>query len=74
VAVTLVPASAGDAATIEGTVDTAVKNLDDARELAGDESQREGEPEAAVVDKGYHSNMVLLSLQQEGWRTYIAEP
>jgi transposase len=74
VAVTLVPASAGDTATIEGTLDAAVKNLDDAREAAGDESQREGEPEEAVADKGYHSKMVLLSLQQEGWRTYIAEP
>jgi transposase len=74
VAVTLVPASAGDTATIEGTLDAAVQNLDDAREIAGDESQREGEPEEAVADKGYHSKMVLLSLQQEGWRTYIAEP
>jgi len=74
VAVTLVSASAGDTATIEGTLDAAVQNLDDARELVGDESQREGEPEEAVADKGYHSKMVLLSLQQEGWRTYIAEP
>jgi transposase len=74
VAVTLVPASAGDTATIEGTLDAAVKNLDDAREMGGDESQRDGEPEEVVADKGYHSKMVLLSLQQEGWRTYIAEP
>jgi len=74
VAVTIVPASAGDTATIEGTLDAAVQNLDDAREGAGDESQREGEPEEAVADKGYHSKMVLLSLRQEGWRTYIAEP
>jgi transposase len=74
VAVTLAPASAGDTATIEGTLEAALKNLDDAREVAGDESQREGEPEEAVADKGYHSKMVLLSLQQEGWRTYIAEP
>jgi transposase len=74
VAVTIVAASEGDTATIEGTLDAAVQNLDDAREVAGDESQREGEPEEAVADKGYHSKMVLLSLQQEGWRTYIAEP
>jgi transposase len=74
VAVTIVPASAGDTATIEGTLEAAVKNLDDAREVAGAESQREGEPQEAVADKGYHSKMVLLSLQQEGWRTYIAEP
>ena len=74
VAVTIVAASAGDTATIEGTLDAAVQNLDDAREIAGEESQREGEPEEAVADKGYHSKMVLLSLKQEGWRTYIAEP
>lgn len=74
VAVTIVPATAGDTATIEGTLDAAVQNLDDASTLAGDGSQREGNPEEAVADKGYHSKMVLLSLAQEGWRTYIAEP
>lgn len=74
VAVTIGPATAGDTATIEGTLDAAVQNLDDASELAGDESQRDGNPEEAVGDKGYHSKMVLLSLAQEGWRTYIAEP
>lgn len=74
VAVTIAPASAGDTATIEGTLDAAVQNLDAAREGAGDESQREGEPEEVVADKGYHSKMVLLSLGQQGWRTYIAEP
>ena len=52
VAVTLVPASAGDTATIEGTLDAAVQNLDDAREIAGDESQREGDPEEAVGGQG----------------------
>jgi transposase len=74
VAVTLGPASAGDTATIEGTLDAAEQNLDDAREVAGDESKREREPEEVVADKGYHSKMVVLSLQQAGWRTYIAEP
>jgi transposase len=74
IAVTIVPASAGDTATIEGTLDAAVQNLDDAREVAGDESKRKGEPEEAVADKGYHSKMMILSLQQDGWRTYIAEP
>jgi transposase len=74
VAVTIAPATAGDTATLEGTLDAAVQNLDDASELAGDESQRDGNPEEAVADKGYHSKMVLLSLAQEGWRTYIAEP
>jgi transposase len=74
VAVTVVPASAGDTSTIEGTLDAALKNLDDARDLAGAESSRQEDPEEVVADKGYHSKMTLLSLQQEGWRTYIAEP
>ena len=39
-------------ATIEGGLDAAGKNLDDAREIAGDESQREGDLEEAVADKG----------------------
>jgi transposase len=74
VAVTITGATDGDTSTIEGTLDAAVKNLDDARKIAGDESNRTHEPEEVVADKGYHSKMVLLSLHQEGWRTYVAEP
>jgi transposase len=74
VAVTIAGGADGDTSTIEGTLDAAVKNLDDARELAGEESKRTGEPEEAVADKGYHSKRVLLALRQEGWRTYVAEP
>jgi transposase len=74
VAVTITGATDGDTSTIEGTLDAAVKNLDDARKIAGDESKRTHEPQEAVADKGYHAKMVILSLQQEGWRTYFAEP
>jgi transposase len=74
VAVTIAGGAEGDTSTIEGTLEATVKNLDDAREAAGDESKRCGEPEEAVADKGYHSKMVLLALRQEGWRTYVAEP
>jgi transposase len=74
VAVTVQGANQGDTATLEGTLEAAEQNLDDAREHAGDESKMNDEPEELVADKGYHSKMVLLSLELAGWRTYIAEP
>ena len=74
VAVTIQDATAGDTSTLEGTLDAAKQNLEDARKHAGDESKRTHEPEEAVADKGYHSKCVMLSLQLEGWRSYIAEP
>jgi transposase len=74
VAVTLQDATAGDTATLEGTLEAAEQNLEDAREHAGDESKRTHEPEEVVADKGYHSKSVMLSLQWAGWRSYVAEP
>jgi len=74
VAVTLQDATAGDTATLEGTIEAAQQNLDDAREHAGDESKRTHEPEEVVADKGYHSKSVMLALQLAGLRSYIAEP
>ena len=68
----LVPASAGDTATIEGTLDATLKNLDDARELAGEESDRQEAPEEVVADKGYHSKMTLLTPDSR-WRQGLAE-
>jgi transposase len=74
VAITLQDATAGDTATIEGTVEAAEKNLADAREKAGDESKRKHEPEELVADKGYHSKAVMLALEWLGLRSYVAEP
>jgi transposase len=74
VAMTLQDATAGDTATLEGTLEAAEQNLNDAREQAGDESKRAHEPEETVADKGYHSKSVMLSLELAGWRSYIAEP
>ena len=74
VAVTLQGATDGDTSTLEGTLEAAEKNLDDAREHAGEDSKRTHEPTEVVADKGYHSKMVMLSLQLAGWRSYIAEP
>jgi len=74
VAVTIQGANQGDTSTLEGTLEAAEQNLDGAREHAGDESQMADEPEEIVGDKGYHSKMVVLALEQAGWRSYIAEP
>ena len=74
VAVTLQGATEGDTSTLEGTLEAAKKNLDDAREHAGDDAKRTHEPTEVVADKGYHSKMVMLSLRLAGWRSYIAEP
>lgn len=64
----------GDTDTIEGTVEAAKENLEEARRFAGDESQQAGAPEEVVADKGYHSRAVMLALQLAGLRSYISEP
>lgn len=74
VAVTVQGATEGDTSTIEGTLEAANQNLDDARNHAGDESKMADQSEEVVADKGYHSKCVMLSLRLAGWRTYIAEP
>src|SRR5258708_15745511 len=74
VAMTLQHATAGDTATLEGTIEAAKKNLDDARKHAGDDSKRTHDPEEVVADKGYHSKAVMLSMALLGLRSYIAEP
>jgi transposase len=74
VAVTLQGATEGDTSTIEGTLEAAEQNLDEARKHAGEDSGMADEPENVVGDKGYHSKAVILALTLAGWRTYIAEP
>jgi len=74
VAVTLDGGTAGDTTTLEGTLEAAEQNLEEAREHAGKDSKRTHEPSEVVADKGYHSKMVMLALQLGGWRSYIAEP
>lgn len=73
VAVTLQGATEGDTSTIEGTLEAAEQNLDEARKHAGEDTKT-AEPENVVADKGYHSKAVILALTMAGWRTYIAEP
>jgi transposase len=74
IAVTLQGATEGDTSTIEGTLEAAEQNLEEAREHAADDSEMNLEPEEIVADKGYHSKAVMLALRLAGWRTYISEP
>jgi transposase len=74
VAATLQGANEGDTSTIEGTLEAAEKNLEEARKHAGDESKMAEKAENVVADKGYHSKAVMLALRLAGLRTYVAEP
>jgi transposase len=75
VGVTIQGGAQGDTATLEGTLEAAEKNLAEARAHAGEESKQQAEgAEEVVADKGYHSKSTMLSLQLDGWRTYVAEP
>jgi transposase len=73
-AMTIQGATEGDTSTIEGTLEAAEQNLDEARDHAGDESKMDDTSKEVVADKGYHSKCVILSLLLAGWRTYVAEP
>jgi transposase len=65
VALTLQPADAGDTSTIVNTLIEAHEALQEVCE---------GGVSEVVADKGYHSGELLQQLQEEGVRTYIAEP
>lgn len=65
VGLTLQPADAGDTSTIVNTL----LEADQALQAVTDTGVSE-----VVADKGYHSGELLQQLQDEGVRTYIAEP
>jgi transposase len=76
IAVTLQPATAGDTNTVCETLTQCGEHV---REVA---AKVEGEaellnpegPTELVLDKGYHSNDVLVFLQEVGVRSYCSEP
>jgi hypothetical protein len=68
VAVTLDGGTAGGTTTLEGTLAAAEQNREEAREHGGKDSKSTHEPSEVVADKGYHSKMVMLTLQLAGWR------
>jgi transposase len=78
VALTLQGADLGDTHTIGETLPEAGENIAATAaavncEEAGELVNPEG-PEEVVTDKGYHSNAVLMDLEQVEVRSYIPEP
>jgi transposase len=73
-AVTLQEAHLGDTTTIMETVIAATQNL---RDLADDKrTQDKIDPQwmsEAVADKGYHSNQIMLDLEEMNIRSYVSE-
>jgi transposase len=76
VAVEVHGAVEGDTSTVTDTIEEAEKNLDDVRtKLDPKDASKVAERATEFVgDKGYHSKMVLKTLDLAGYRTYISEP
>ncbi len=77
-AVTLQPATAGDTQTMPETLAQCGEHI---REVAADTSHEAGAegmnpegPAELVLDKGYHSNDVLMILKEVQVRSYCSEP
>jgi len=78
VAVTIQGADQGDSETVRETLAEAGEAIAEVacatnREEVGERVNPEG-PAEVVLDKGYHSNEVLLDLQQAEVRSYCSEP
>jgi len=73
VAVTLQDANAGDTSTIEKTLSEAEAQV---RRLMSKPALQESVTgvQEVVADKGYHSNGVLVHLEDAGLRAYVSEP
>lgn len=76
--ITVQGADQGDTATVVETLATAGEVIAQTAEAvnnekAGELVNAEG-PAELVTDKGYHSNAVLVNLEQAGVRSYIPEP
>jgi transposase len=72
VAVTVRGADQGDTSTIGKTLEEAKQQLDAVMEKA-DEVHPGGVSEV-VADKGYHSDRIMVQLEDEGLRSYVSEP
>jgi transposase len=74
VAVVLHAATAGDTQTVGETLCEAGENICSAAAASPAATVNPEGPAEAVLDKGYHSNEVLLTLKQWEVRTYCSEP
>jgi len=76
VAVTLSGGATHDTKTVEDTLEQADNNLAEAKSKSDDSSAErvsDGVKEV-VLDKGYHSNDVLMRLDESCIRSYVSEP
>ncbi len=73
--VTLHGGAKGDTKSLPDTLEKAQENLD---ELAEDpevgETLHDDAGREVVTDKGYHGNEMLVTLAEDGYRTYLSEP
>jgi transposase len=68
-------ADEGDTSTLGATLGDAVERLDEVAKSAKAAEKIDEEPVSELVaDKGYHSGAVLLNLEDNAVRSYIAEP
>ncbi len=76
VAVHLTGGARHDTKTVEKTLKEAEANLQDVRENADDKTAKciAKRIEEGVLDKGYHSNATLLTLEASEIRGYVSEP
>ena len=71
VGVTVQGADEGDTTTV---CDTLVEAADELEAVAAVTDGLTGVIENVVMDRGYHSNHVLVGLTEAGFRTFVAEP
>jgi transposase len=73
VAVTVQSADQGDTSTIGKTLEQAEEQLDAVMEKAEEQLHPDGLSEV-VADKGYHSDRIMVELEEQGLRSYVSEP
>ena len=75
VAVNLTHANEGDPASLPATLEEAMKNLESVASEPSAEHNLSGDLAREVVtDKGYHSNEVMVMLDEGEFRGYVSEP
>lgn len=76
VGVTLHGGSTGDTKSIDATLAAVDENLADVHKMVDDETSEQVSERVreAVTDKGYHSNAVMVGLEESEIRSYISEP
>jgi transposase len=74
VAVNLAPGDAGDTATVGQTLCEAGEQIATVASVSESDSVNPEGPQEVVLDKGYHSNEVLVQLAEWEVRSYCSEP